>query len=96
MTRCECSCHAEARANYNEACQRKDWPAVLIFSRVETVNVNVPVESDDVIEAAAACAACRNMHCNALLSRYVPDPEAYRDPPFPPPAEASTDDSDGN
>ena len=93
--RCLCPCHQEARGNYNEAAQRQDYPAILIYSRVETVNVNVPVETDDALEAAVACDACRNMHCNALLTRYIPDPDQWVDPPRPAEAAGQGDGDDG-
>lgn len=56
--------------------------AIVIFSRVETVNVRVPVEANDALEAAVASGCdCINNHCPALLTRYVPDPDAWIDPP---------------
>ena len=93
--RCLCPCHQEARGNYNEAAQRQDYPAILIYSRIETVNVNVPVETDDALEAAVACPECVNRHCPALLSRYIPDPDQWVDPPRPAEAAGQGDGDDG-
>jgi hypothetical protein len=96
--RCTCWCHAEARGNYNDAAQRQDYPAIVILSRVETVNVRVPVESDDALEAAVASGCdCLNNHCPALSSLLPPRTlSEWKDPGFPPPGEAVTDTDDNN
>lgn len=93
---CPCACHNCSRGDYNEAAHHQNYAAILIFSRVETVNVNVSVETSDPLEAAVACSACQDRHCPALLTRYVPDPTVWVDTAHPPPAEAAggTDDDD--
>lgn len=73
-----------------------NYAKTLKWSQHATVNVNVPVETDDALEAAVACDTCRNMHCSALLSRYIPDPDAWVDPPRPAEAAGQGDGDDAN
>lgn len=95
---CICPCHQEARGNYKDAQQRSDYAAVVILSRVATVNTTIPVDSDDVLEAAIACRICLNNHCPALSSIAPPRTlSEWKDEGFPPPAESVNEtEDDGN
>jgi hypothetical protein len=64
---CICRCHQEARANYENARQLLQWDKAMLLSRSEVLNVVLPVDADDPIEAAVAQGCdCLTHHVIAL------------------------------
>lgn len=68
---CECRCHQEARANYDAARQFSRWDEAMLLSRSAVLNIVLPVDADDPIEAAVAQGCdCLRYHCPALSHPY--------------------------
>lgn len=57
---------------------------VRFYENVDTVNVVVSADTDDVIEAAAACPCCLNEHVAALVPRLIWGPRIKPKAELPP------------
>jgi len=67
---CICRCHQEAKANYEEARHYARWDEALILSRSPILNALIPVDADDLIEAATALGCkCRDNHITAFSGK---------------------------
>lgn len=78
---CECPCHRERRADWNEARQLGNYMAAMIASSDPIINANIPVVTHDVVAAALACPVCIDEHCDALSSHPPRETTPWVDPP---------------
>jgi hypothetical protein len=66
--------------------QVHDWASAVIVSSDPLINTSIPVDTDDVLEAAVACDGCKGNHCDALLDQadgYTPPEKTpWVDPPI--------------
>lgn len=90
---CKCLCHQEHRGDQREANAAGRFMEAYHHAQAASVaeykGLGVPVS--DPLEAAVACAACLNSHCQALSSKRPREPRIVRiTPPFNPSSDSQT------